>query len=118
MTKETHIDPSSAKIYSESWRVELPPPVLYRAGKPNPSNVSSRPGEDGVSFWDRLANPWPLSLGQRPLFQPGEPYFTIDPSRLPSGSVVPTPPEGHWIVKGVPPEGIKQAVTGRDSFPN
>lgn len=105
-------------VDSDKMKGENVPPRLYRSGKPSPSNVSYRPGEDGVSFWERLANPWPLSPGQQPPFRPGKPYFTIDPSRLPSGSVVPTPPEGHWIVKGVPPEVIKEAEIGRDVFPS
>jgi hypothetical protein len=94
------------------------PPILHRAGKPSPSNTTARPGEDGVSFWDHLANPWPLEPGKQPIFRPGQPYFTIDPSRLPHGSVVPTPPEGHWIVREVPPLEIKEAVTGRGNFPS
>jgi hypothetical protein len=119
------IDSFDAVSYSESMRGERAEPVevtplphrLYRSGKPTPSNLTPRPGEDGISFWDRLANPCPLEPGTQPLFRPGELYFTVDPSQLPAGSVVPTPPEGHWIVKGEPPERIKPAVTGRDVLP-
>jgi hypothetical protein len=109
------IDPRAASDYSETMGTILP--VIYRSGRPTPSNLTSRPGEDGVSFWDRLANPWPLEQGSQPVFRPGEPYFTVDPSQLPAGSVVPTPPEGHWIVKDVPPDRIKPAVTGRGVLP-
>ena len=90
---------------------------LYRSGKPKPSNIRSRPGEDGVSFRDTLSNPWPLGPGQKPIFPLGGRFFAVDPSRLPDGSVIQTPPEGHWIIKGVPPDLIKQAVTERGAFP-
>ena len=93
------------------------PETLYRNGRPSPGNVKQRPGEDGVSFWDRLANPWPLLPGQQPVFPAGKPYFSIDPSKLPGGSNVATPPEGHWIVKDVPPDVIKEAVRERGAFP-
>jgi hypothetical protein len=120
------IDSFNDASYSESMRGESSEPVelspvphrLYRAGKPNPSNLTPRPGEDGVSYWDRLANPWSLEPGHRPVFRPGEPYHAIDPSQLPTGSVVPTPPEGHWIVgRDVSPDRIKSAVRERDVFP-
>ncbi len=93
------------------------PPVLYRAGKPTPSNLTPRPGEDGVSFWDRLSNPYPKGPG-RPVFRPGEPYLAIDPTRLPVGSVQATPPEGHWIVKGVSPQDLKHAIIERGVIPD
>ncbi len=78
---------------------------------PDPARTVFRSGT-------RLANPWPFdpdnSRSSVPVSHIG---VTIDPSRLPSGSVVATPPEGHWIVKGVPPDVIKEAETGRDVFP-
>jgi hypothetical protein len=94
------------------------PERLYRLGKPNPGNLKARPGEDGVSFWDTLANPQSHPAGGQPIFPPGKPWFAVDPKRLPNGSVIPTPPQGHWIVKNVPPEQIREAVVERGSSPD
>jgi RHS repeat-associated protein len=96
------------------------PSAIYREGRPSPSNL--KPSGGGVSFRDSLSNPidpavpGPLG-GGRPVFRPGEPYFGVDPSKLPPGSVIPdgvpgstTTPPGHVSVVGVPPEVIKGGV--------
>src|SRR5437879_4784970 len=86
----SQIDRLYARVYPESEGSETTSSPLYRAGKPNPANLKPRPMDQGkLSFRDSLSNPWPLETGQRPVFQPGDSYFGIDPSRLPSGSVVP-----------------------------
>ena len=75
------------------------PDRIYRAGDPSPSNLRPRPGENGVSFRDSLSNPWPMP-DTGPVFKPGKPYFGIDTSKLPDGSVIPDPPPpGHVIVR-------------------
>src|SRR5260370_27417535 len=33
------------------------PPVIYRGGKPSPSNLKLRPGDDTLSYRDSLSNP-------------------------------------------------------------
>ena len=59
--------------------------LIYRSGGTNPSNMRTRPGEEGVSFRDSLTNPpEPWS----PTFAAGGPYFGLDPSYLPEESVV------------------------------
>jgi hypothetical protein len=105
-------------VEPDTIRDEPEPKRLYRSGKPSPSNLKAMPGEDGVSYLDRLANPWPLPPGRQPVFPGGKDWHAIDPARLPSGSVVPTPPEGHWIVKDNPPEMIREAVVERGTFPD
>ncbi len=95
-------------------------PRLYRAGKPtSPSNLKPRAIDQGkLSFRDTLSNPWPLKPGQRPVFEPGDAYFGIDGSKLPSGTIVPDDdPPGHVFVTDVTPEEIQQAVVERGRFP-
>jgi RHS repeat-associated protein len=93
------------------------PEIIYREGKPNPGNLRTRPGEDAVSFRGSLSNPVPG--GARPVLRPGEPYFGIQTSRLPPGSVIPDNiPPGHVSVKGVAPEVLQDAVSVRGKFPN
>ena len=92
------------------------PPVIYRGGKPSPSNMKLRPGEDALSFRDSLSNPLPKT--ERPVFRPGDDYIGIDTSKLPPGSVVPdNVPPGHVSVQGVTPEQLQQAVIERGKFP-
>ncbi len=88
------------------------PSIIYREGRPNPSNLTSRPQDEGMlSFRDSLSNPYPLQEGQRPVFRPGEPYFGIDTSKLPPGSVIyDNEPPGHVSVQNVTPEELQQAV--------
>jgi len=92
------------------------PPVIYRGGKPSPSNLKLRPGEDALSFRDSISNPLPKT--ERPVFRPGDDYIGIDTSKLPRGSVVPdNVPPGHVSVQGVTPEQLQQAVIERGKFP-
>lgn len=92
------------------------PHVIYRAGKPSPSNMTPRPGEETLSFRDALSNPWPQ--GRRPVFRPGDDYFGIDTSKLPQGTVIPDHvPPGHVSVIHVPVEVLKDAVIERGRFP-
>lgn len=97
------------------------PGVIYRAGKPSPSNLTVRAGEEGLSFRDTLSNPYPLAPGQRPVFRVGDDYFGISTSRLPPGSVRPDNiPPGHVTVTGVTPAALKDAATQtgiRGKFP-
>jgi len=67
------------------------PPVIYRGGKPSPSNLKLRPGEDALSFRNSVSNPLPKT--ERPVFRPGDDYIGIDTSKLPPGSV-----EGIWTM--------------------
>src|SRR5437879_1625971 len=96
-----------------------PPPVLYRAGKPAPSNLRARPVDEGkLSFRDTLSNPWPLRSGQRPVFEPGDPYLGIDASRLPPGSTIPDEDQpSHVFVTDMTREEIQQTVEERGRFP-
>ena len=91
------------------------PERVFRAGNPNPANLRPRPIDGGkLSFRDSLSNPWPLRPGQRPVFEPGDPYFAVDPSKLPPGTVfVDDRPPGHVSVVGATPEEIKNAVVER-----
>jgi RHS repeat-associated protein len=92
------------------------PEVIYREGKPSPSNLRPRPGEDAVSFRTSLSNPLPG--GSRPVFRPGEPYFGVETASLPPEAVtVDNNPAGHVGVSGVPPEVLQDAVTVRGKFP-
>lgn len=94
--------------------------MIYREGRTNPSNLTPRPSDQGLlSFRNSLSNPYPLPEGQRPVFRPGQPYFGIDTSQLPEGSVIyDNVPPGHVSVEGVPPDVLKAAVTERGSFPD
>jgi RHS repeat-associated protein len=95
---------------------ENQPSTIYRAGRPSPSNLKPRPGEDALSFRNSLSNPLPNT--GRPVFRPGDDYFGIDPSKLPPGSVIhDNAPPGHVSVQGVPPDVLKNAVTTKGSFP-
>ena len=93
--------------------------VVYRAGRPNPSNLRPRPVDQGkLSFRDTLSNPCPLQSGERPVFKPGDGYFGIDISRLPPGSVIQDDkPPGHVLIVDVTPEEIQRGVVGRGNFP-
>jgi len=102
------------------------PDVIYRGGSPSPSNLKPRPDDNGkLSFRDSLSNPWPKLPDQRPPLGPG-PYFPVDTSLLPSGSVIPdgiagsskTPP-GHVSVFDVDPAVLREAVidAARGKFP-
>jgi len=97
------------------------PDVVYRGGSPSPSNLTPRPSDAGIlSFRDSLSNPWPLAPGQRPVFQPGKPYFGVDTDLLPTGSVIPDGvPPGHVSVLRIDPGLLRDAVTdgSRGKFP-
>lgn len=95
------------------------PPLIYREGNPSPGNLTARAIDEGnLSFRDSLSNPFPLKEGQRPVFRPNQPYFSIDTSKLPADSVIPdNKPPGHVSVKGVSPEVLKDAVSERGKFP-
>jgi len=114
------VDHLYATTYSESEGPGTGSPRLYRAGKPNPANLKPRAVDQGkLSFRDSLSNPWPIEAGQRPVFQPGDSYFAIDPSRLPAGSVIPdSHPQGHVSVADVPPDVIRDAVIERGKLPD
>ena len=92
--------------------------TIYREGTPSPSNLKPRPSDNGkLSFRSSLSNPYPLAEGQRPVFRPNEPYFGIDTSQLPDGSITyDNIPPGHVSVEGVPPDALKKAVTERGSI--
>jgi RHS repeat-associated protein len=102
-----------------STAVEELPSIIYREGTPSPSNLTPRAVDNGnLSFRDSISNPYPLAPGQRPVFRPGEPYFGVNTSKLPSGSIINDQiPPGHVSVRGAPADTIKQAVTGRWKFP-
>jgi len=95
------------------------PSVIYRAGKTNPGNLIPRDADNGVlSFRNSLSNPYPLNLGQKPVFQLGDDYFGIDTSKLPPGSVRPDNiPPGHVGVTGVMPAQLKDAVIVKGKLP-
>jgi hypothetical protein len=60
---------------------------------------------------------WPLGSGGRPVIQPGDACFGVDPSRLPPGSVIPDHDSpGHVLVKDVPLEDLRGAVVERRKF--
>jgi hypothetical protein len=115
-------DPKTSRIENPEAAGTIPkgglPERIYRAGNPNPANLRPRPGDGGrLSFRDSLSNPRPLQPGQRPVFEPGEPYFAVDPSRLPPGTVFPdNDSPGHVSVIGASPEAIKNAVVEREKF--
>jgi hypothetical protein len=93
-----------------------PPPIVYRTGRPTPSNLTPRPQDaGGLSVRDSLSNPVkPGTAGPldgRPVFPPGADYTAIDTSKLPPGSVIiDNQPPGHGVIQGVPPQVIKDAV--------
>ena len=113
------IDAPATTVYSVNEGENTASPRLYRAGQPNPSNLKPRAVDQGkLSFRNSLSNPWPLGSGGRPVFQHGDAYFGVDPSRLPPGSVIPDPDSpGHVLVKDVPPEVLRKAVVERGKFP-
>ncbi len=106
------------------------PPIIYREGRPSPSNLTPRPQDGGhLSFRDSLSNPiqpgtpGPLG-GQRPVLRPGQDYMAIDTSKLPPGSVIPdgvpgslTTPPGHVSVVNVTPDALKNAVIPKPPTP-
>jgi hypothetical protein len=52
------------------------------------------------------------------VFRPGKPYFGVDTSKLPLGSVVPDDvPPGHVSVMNVLIEALKEAIVERGVFP-
>jgi hypothetical protein len=72
------------------------PEVIFRAGKPNPGNLTPRAVDDGVlSFRDSLSNPYPLESGQRAVFRFGDNYFGVETGKLPTGSVTRSGAAGH-----------------------
>ncbi len=94
------------------------PARIYRGGDPSPSNLRPRAGEEGLSFRDSLSNPHPLPDNQRPVFEPGKPFFGIDTSGLPPGSVIPdNVPPGHVTVIDVAWEILKSLVVDKGKFP-
>ena len=97
---------------------ESKPPILYRKGRPSPSNLKTRPGEGYVSFRDSLSNPWPRTGPT--VFPPGADYFGIDTSQLAEGNLIyDNAPPGHVSVQGVSPDVLKNAVipSTRGTFP-
>jgi RHS repeat-associated protein len=105
------LEEADVKIATEI--VEEVPEVIYRAGKPSPSNLTPRAVDNGnLSFRNSLSNPWPLEPGQRPVFQHGDDFFGIETKYLPNGSVIPDNiPPGHVTVRGVSPDVLKDAAT-------
>jgi RHS repeat-associated protein len=94
------------------------PARIYRGGDPSPSNLRPRAGEEGLSFRNSLSNPYPLPDNQRPVFEPGKPFFSIDASGLPPGSIIPdNVPPGHVTVIDVAWEILKSLVVDRGKFP-
>jgi RHS repeat-associated protein len=93
--------------------------IIYRGGGTNPGSLTPRPQDEGeLSFRNSLSNPWPLPEGQRPPLPAGKPYFGVDTSKLPPGSVVyDDVPPGHVFVKDVPVEVIKDAIIEKGKFP-
>jgi hypothetical protein len=118
MPEPTPIDGGVTSVYSGSSGSGIPP-VIYRAGRPNPANLKPRAIDDGkLSFRDSLSNPLPRRSDERPVFLPGEPYFGVDSSRLPPGTVVQDDdPPGHVLVGQVSSETIREAVVERGKFP-
>ena len=100
------------------WLVHNACPI-YREGGRNPGNLTPRPQDEGMlSFRDSLSNPWPLPAGQRPVLRPGQEYIAVDPSKLPSGSVIhDNKPPGHVSVFNISPEIIQEAVILKGRFP-
>ena len=113
------IDAPSATVYPENEGENTASLLLYRAGQPNPSNLKLRAVDQRkFSFQNSLSNPWPLGSGGRPVFQPGDTYIAVDPSRLQPGSVIfDHNPPGHVLVRDVPPEVHHEAVVERGKFP-
>ncbi len=90
--------------------------LLYRKGGSNPGSFKLRAGEEGLSFRDSLSNP--LDGKQCPVFPPGADYVSVDPAKLPTGSVVrDNVPPGHVTVTGATPTQVKGAVTGKGTLP-
>jgi RHS repeat-associated protein len=91
---------------------------IFRNGGSNPSNLTPREsiGEKDLSFRDSLSNPYPK--GEQPVFRPGGQYIEVDPSKLPSGSVIyDNNPAGHVSVSPVGPGTIRDAIINKGSFP-
>jgi RHS repeat-associated protein len=99
------------------------PPVLYRGGTSrSPSDYTVGP-DGGISFF---ASPQDAPH----IFKPGRPYFGIDPSLLPSGSVIPDAgmpvrggfpgevyPPGHHSIVNCTREQVENAITFRGKMP-
>ena len=53
-----------------------------------------------------------------PVFPPGGRYIEVDPSKLPSGTVIPdNVPPGHVTVRPISPQILKDAIIGKGTFP-
>jgi hypothetical protein len=74
------------------------PAWLYRAGRGNPGNFSTRQGEEGVSFWDTI---YPSDEAGMRSFENAGTFVRIDVNKLIElGATVrpDQPPPGHFIV--------------------
>jgi hypothetical protein len=93
--------------------------TVFRGGGTNPGNLTPRASDNGaLSFRSSLSNPWPLQPGQNPVFKPGQPYFGVDISKLPGGSVVfDNIPPGHVSIINVVVQVLKDAVIEKGVFP-
>jgi hypothetical protein len=94
--------------------------ILYRAGRPSPSNLRPRAVDQGeLSFRDSLSNPWPQKSGGRAVFVPGDHYFGIDATRFPTGTFRRDPEEpGHVLGANATSEEYQGAVVERGKFSN
>lgn len=89
--------------------------ILYRGGGRNVGNFTPRPRDHGeLSFWDSLSNRYAWEAG---VFKPGGGWVAVDTRGFPVGSVFATPPPGHYVVAGVPPQVIQAAIVGSSKFP-
>ena len=99
------------------------PERIYRAGtKDNPAHVTTREGEEAVSFRSSLSNP---ANKEQAVFTPGRNYIAVDPAKLPAGSVTADGgkmvggklmPDGHVSVRATP-EQIVEATVGGGKLP-
>ncbi|MBA3752749.1 MAG: hypothetical protein H0X01_01075 [Nitrospira sp.] len=86
--------------------------IIFRAGRPSPSNLRPRPVDKGhLSFRASISNP---QYEEAIVFEIGEPYFHVDTSMLPPEKVIrDDDPPGHVSVVDVDEETLKNAVVGK-----
>ncbi len=88
--------------------------MIYRAGGSNPANLTTRAGEDALSFRNSLSDP--IGPDTEPVFTKDE-YISVDASKLPEGSaVLDNDPEGHVSVTATP-EQLKNANITKGKLP-
>ncbi len=81
--------------------------MIFRGG--SRTDLQLTDNGTGVSFRDSLSNP--IGKGLQPVLRPGEKYFAVDTSQLPTGSVIyDNNPIGHVGVFGLDSQAIRDAI--------